>query len=178
MKKIICGVLTLILIFSICSFSASAAVSTSFIIDNDSSDSACDTSHYGFDIYVTGSSHYNGDCRRGLTSNTSAWYSWINESKKISSTSPISVTAGYYINNSRFTDPAACYYIEQRDGGYLMARVNQNTAPVGWSYINYTVNKNYATPGGFSVYGMSLGTSGSGSGYTGADAIRVSATAN
>ena len=55
MKKIICGVLTLILIFSICSFSASAAVSTSFIIDNDSSDSACDTSHYGFDIYVTGS---------------------------------------------------------------------------------------------------------------------------
>lgn len=59
-----------------------------------------------------------------------------------------------------------------------MARVNQNTASVGWLYINYAVNKNYATPGDFSIYGMSLGTSGSGSGYTGADAIRVSVMAN
>ncbi len=75
MKRIICGVLTVVLIFSICTFSTFAVTSTSFIIDNDSSDSACDTSHYGFDIYVTGSSHYKGDCCRGLTSNTSARYS-------------------------------------------------------------------------------------------------------
>ena len=178
MKRILCCFLALTLLATVFSFSASAASSTNFIIDNDSSDSACDTEHLGFDIYVTGSSHYNGDCRRALTSNTDAWHIWENESKMLRSTNPISVTAGIYLNNSRFTDPDAHYYVQQRDGGYLMKRLDQNTARAGWTYINYTINKNYATPGGYSVKGVMVCTSGSGTGYTGADAISVSATTN
>ena len=109
MKRILCCVSALVLFVTIFSFSASAASSTNFIIDNDSPDSACVTEHVGFDVYVTGSSHYNRDCRRALTSNTAAWYSWENESKMLRSTNPISLTAGIYLNNSKFTDPDAHY---------------------------------------------------------------------
>lgn len=88
---------------------------------------------------------------------------------------PIPVKAGVYLNNTRFTDPQARYYVVQRDGGYFMGTINQNTAPSGWSYISYTISKNYSTLGGFSLYGISLSQLGIGSGYTGADAIKVEA---
>lgn len=49
-----------------------------------------------------------------------------------------------------------------------MGSINQNTAPAVWFYINYSINKDYSVPNGFSFYGIS-------SRYTGTDAIKVTA---
>ena len=176
MKKILCGMLMVSVFLSVFSLNTSAETTVSFTIDNDTVDSTCINWQNGFDIYVTGSAHYNDDCRRALTSNTEAFYEWSKRSCMLASSKPIYVTAGYYLNNTLFTDPQAMYYIVQRDGGYLMGYVNQKTARGGWSYINYTITKNYATPGGYSVWGMSVSPSGVGTGYTGADAISIRAT--
>ena len=94
------------------------------------------------------------------------------------SSNPIRLTAGIYLNNVKFTDPQARYYVEQRDGGYFIGTINQNTARAGWSYLSYTINKNNNTPGSYSVEGLMVEPSGLNmSGYTGADAISINATA-
>lgn len=178
MKKMFCTILVFILIVSAFSFSASAASTANFLIDNDTVDSTCKTERDGFGIYVTGSSHYNGDCRRQSSSNKYTWYQWCKKSEAIySSYYPIYMVAGVYLNNSMFTDTQAHYYVVQRDGGYLMNILNQNTAPAGWTYFDYIISVNYATPNGFSLYGMYVSPSGTGTGYTGADAIRITAEA-
>ena len=177
MKKALGSIILIFaLIFSL-SFNAFVA-STSFTIDNDTIDSACKTMRDGFSIYATGKSQYNGDCRRESISNKTAWYSWTCSSKMLRSSNPIRLTAGIYLNNVKFTDPQARYYVEQRDGGYFIGTINQNTARAGWSYLSYTINKNNNTPGSYSVEGLMVEPSGLNmSGYTGADAISINATA-
>lgn len=176
MKKLLAviGLITA-LIFSL-SINTLAA-STSFTIDNDTIDSTCKNMRVGFSVYATGNSQYNGDCRRESISNKSAWYSWTCSSKMLRSNSPIKLKAGIYLNNVKFTDPQARYYVEQRDGGYFIGTINQNTARAGWNYISYTINTNNNTPGSYSVEGLMVTPSGINmSGYTGADAISISAT--
>lgn len=180
MKKVLSSLLVCALVIGVCTFSAYAASTANFIIDNDTVDKTCTVFRDGFDIYVTGSSHYNGDCRRQLSSNKYAYYEWRKKSKTdavYSYDAPIYVTAGVYLRNSLFTDTQAHYYLEQEDGSYLINIINQKTAREGWTYFDATINLNYATPNTFSVYGMSLSPSGIGSGYTGADAISIVAEA-
>lgn len=176
MKKLLCSFLVLTLMISVFAFSASAASTANYIIDNDTVDKTCTVLRDGFGIYVTGSSHYNGDCRRQLSSDRLKFYEWRKKSEADAVYSygyPIYVTAGVYLRNSLFTDTQAHYYLIQEDGGYLINIINQNTARAGWTYFDATINWNYATPNTFSVYGMSVSPSGIGSGYTGADAISI-----
>lgn len=180
MKKVVCFLLAFSLMISVFSFSTSAASSANYIIDNDTVDKTCTVLRDGFGIYVTGSSHYNGDCRRQLSSDSSKYYEWRKKSQADAVYSygyPIYATCGVYLKNSLFTDTQAHYYIVQEDGGYLINIINQNTAPAGWTYFDATINLNYATPTKFSIYGMSVSPSGIGTGYTGADAIRIVAEA-
>lgn len=168
----ICLILNLLII-------SSNAYDLSVIIDNDTSNTSIFNNHReGFEIYVTGSSHYNSDCRRDYNTEKYNRYYWnLNSSYgNITKYTPINLMVGIYLNNPLFQDTQAGYWLQQKDGGYMMATVNQNTAPVGWSYIYYTVNLNYATPGLYSVTGISVRASGNGSGYTGADAISLYGT--
>ncbi len=178
MKKLLCTILIMVLTVSAFSFNTSAASKAYFVIDNDTVDSTCKTERNGFTVYVTGSSHYNGDCRRQASSNKNAKYSWCKKSEAVHSVYyPIYMAAGVYLNNTKFTDTQAHYYVVQRDGGYLMNILNQKTAPGGWTYFDYTIYMNNTTPETYSLYGMSVSPSGIGSGYTGADAISISAEA-
>lgn len=144
------------------------------IIDNDTSDSNYYNVRNSFAIYVSGSTQYNGDSRRAYSSSRDR-YSWM-WNNAIYNSGPyknISITFGVYLNNYLFTDEKSAYYIEQKDGGYIAYNINQNTAKTGWNYFDCVINKNYATPGTFSVIGASVQASGTGSGFTGADAISL-----
>lgn len=83
MKKLLCSFLVLTLMISVFAFSASAASTANYIIDNDTVDKTCTVLRDGFGIYVTGSSHYNGDCRRQLSSDRLKYYEWRKNHKQM-----------------------------------------------------------------------------------------------
>ena len=179
MKKIICGILIVAIIASFFTFTTSGASKANYKIDNDTVDNTFMNRRSGFDIYVTGSSHYNGDCRRQLSSNANAYYEWRKKSDPVYSKDyPIYVTVGVYLNNTRFTDTRAHYHIIQEDDRYLINILDHNTARAGWTYFDATFNWNNTTPNEFTVYGLAVTPSGLGNGlYTGADAIHINAEA-
>ena len=162
-------------------FPASAVTTRKCLIDNDTAD---DANYYnernGYGIYVTGSEHFNGDCRRKYTSSGASSYTY-----ELKSPLSFTCTASYaylnvYYNNTWFTDPAAVYYVQGNNYSwgqmaYTVATVNQATRPKGWSNVARAYSLNSAS------YSDGVSTSPSGQntgGYTGVDAIEFYITYN
>lgn len=175
--KIIPAILTMFVF--LCSCITAFAGNIYYVIDNDTVESGFYNARNGFNSYVSGSgtTHFNDDCRRTPSANSNDYYGWYSNQAFSNNhqNSNITLGTGVYLYNTLFTDPAAKYYVEQPDGLYLMYTVNQNTAPGGWSYRTFVLNQNHSTPGWYAVRGMVVCPSGTGSGQTGADAVRYSA---
>lgn len=182
MKKFLSILLASCLMISCSIFPANAAtVSTSYYIDNDTSDTAnCYNVRNGYAAYISDSGYYNGDLRRTYSYSSSDTYSWMRNvsfGNKVKN-NPINMTVGVYLKSTVLSDTSAKYWCVQSDGGYMMFTVNQSTNANGWSYYSYTLKTNYATPGWYSIKGIEVHPSGTGSGYSAADAIYVSANSN
>lgn len=152
--------------------SNTARSSVRYTIDNDTIDSRYSNTRYGFSIYYEGSQHYNGDARRTASANKNHRYGWVG-TNFYTPKKELYVTIGMYLNSSLFTDSRTGYWSNQGIDSFLIGRKNQNTAPAGWSYMNGVLDKNYATVEGIPLKGIDVAPSGTGSGYTGADAISV-----
>lgn len=182
MKKFLSVLFAFCLMISCSLFPANAAtVSTSYYIDNDTSDTAnCYNVRNGYAAYISDSSYYNGDLRRTYSYSSNDSYSWM---RKVSfgntvKYSPVNMTVGVYLKSTVLSDTSASYWCSQPDSAYRMFYLNQSTNANGWSYHSYTLKTNHATPGWYSIKGIEVHPSGSGSGYSAADAIYVSANSS
>lgn len=152
------------------------SASTKYYIDNDTSDTAnCYNVRNGYAAYIKDGDYYNGDLRRTYSYSGSESYSWMRNSAFSNSVknAPISMTVGVYLKSTVLSDTSASYWCNQPDGGYRMFYVNQATNANGWSYYSYKLNTNHSTPGWYSLKGIEVHPSGTGSGYSAADAIYV-----
>ncbi|MGM9574901.1 MAG: hypothetical protein ACI3VE_03260 [Oscillospiraceae bacterium] len=158
---------------------SSASSSISYFIDNDTSDTAnCYNNRNGYAAYISDSDYYNGDLRRTYSYSSSDSYAWMRKTAFSNSikNNPIHMSVGVYLKSTVLSDTAASYWCVQSDGGYIMFYVNQATNANGWSYYTYTLNTNHSTPGWYSLKGIEVHPSGTGSGYSAADAIYVYAS--
>lgn len=183
MKRIITIIIVISMMlscFSFPAFSESRAVATtSYRIDNDTSDTAnCFNIRAGYTAYIRDSDYYNGDLRRTYSYSSSDSYAWMRKTSfgNYIQYKPINLTIGVYLKSSVLSDSAASYWCSQRDGAYRMFFVNQSTNANGWSYYTYTIKTNNSTSGWYSIRGVEVMPSGSGSGYSAADAISVYAS--
>lgn len=160
-KKILASLSAIVL--GLIVFSSSAFAST-LVVDNDCTSSApgynaLSSSHWA---YGTGSG-YNNDYRMisdsYLGSLSNDYYGWIyNVSNK---------TTGHYVYlaNINFNNPSVAY---QLDFSSTIVKVNQNTAPSGWTYLgSHTSNSD-----GTSIY-IDGAESSSTAGHAGADATEI-----
>lgn len=145
--------------------------SVNYRIDNDTIDSRYRNERYGFSTYYEGAQHYNGDARRTASVNKNHHYQWLGP-RFDTPNKKIYLTMGTHLNSSLFTDTKARYWSIQGFEMFLIGTKNQNTAPAGWSYMNGVLDRTYEGPG-MRLDGICLMPSGTGSGYTGADAISV-----
>lgn len=149
---------------------------TTFLIDNDTIDSSCSNSRYGFNEYLSDTGHYNNDARRQLTKGGgSYWYRWESNGG-FWKNGTIYAKVGVYVNNKYFLDSAAEYYVE-RTYSTIMAPVgtlNQNYAKAGWNYFNEISLDSLSADDANKSSFVEVWPSGNNqTGYTGADAIQV-----
>ena len=182
MRKLISLIIVTIIMFSCIIFPAFADTrstkSVNYKIDNDTSDTAnCYNIRNGYTAYIKDSDYYNGDLRRTYSNSSSDSYSWVRKTTFGNSVknNPINLIVGVYLKSTVLSDSAASYWCMQKDGAYKMFTMNQTTHANGWSYYSYTINKNYQTAGWYSIMGIEVMPSHTGSGYSAADAISVSA---
>ncbi len=179
MKKILATIIVVSMMLSCLSFPALATtVTTTYRIDNDTSDTAnCFNIRVGYTAYIKDSGYYNGDLRRTYSSSEDS-YSWVRKNSfgNRVKNSPIYMTVGVYLKSNVLSDSAARYWCMQNDGAYLMFSMNQATNANGWSYHSYTLKTNYQVSGWYSIKGIEVMTSQTGSGYSAADAIYVFAS--
>lgn len=147
---------------------------TEWEIDNDTIASKVANSLRGFDTYLNGSNHYNGDARRSPTG-TDARYIWevINAgAQNASSYACLYMDLHIWLNDASFNDPYAEYWVGDSTISYPFCTINQRVAYPGWN--NRSSAKNTSVrPGYFFINNVSV-TPGSTSGYyTGADCIRL-----
>ena len=148
-----------------------------FYIDNDDAHGYSNARIGGFDTYLSGSSHYNGDARREETGKNAEYWWYFEGSGKTSSTS-ITVTLHAYVNHSTFTDPKANYCVNACSTNFDIGYLDQDSADAGWNYVGRrtvkpltSIGYNSVTPTGIVVQPSSF------NGYnTGADGIRVNLT--
>lgn len=158
-------------------FSSLVAVnSVAVYIDNDDAHGYSNTRR-GFDTYLSGDSHYNGDARRQSTGGNYEYAWWLNSASETSSSSII-VTLEAYVNHSNFTDPNATYYVNGCDTIFEVNSINQNTADAGWNYVGRRVVKPLTSIGYTRITTSAVCViPSSNSGYnTGADGIWVTLT--
>lgn len=158
---------------------ARASKTISYYIDNDTSNTAnCYNIRSGYTAYIKDSDYYNGDLRRTYSSSRSDTYSWMRKTSfaNVVQYSPIYLTIGVYLKSTVLSDSAARYWCSQHDAAYIMFSLNQSTNANGWSYHTYTLKTNAATSGWYSIRGVEVMPSGTGSGYSAADAIYVYAS--
>ena len=89
---------------------------------------------------------------------------------------PIYLTIGVYLKSTVLSDSAARYWCAQHDAAYIMFSLNQSTNANGWSFHKYTIKTNSSTAGWYNIQGVEVMPSGTGSGYSAADAISVYAS--
>lgn len=179
MKKILAFIIVVSMMLSYLAFPAFAeTVTIEYWIDNDTSDTTnCFNIREGYTAYIKDSGYYNGDLRRTY-SNSKDCYSWVRKNSfgnKVKN-SPIYMVVGVYLKSNVLSDTAARYWCMQNDGAYLMFSMNQSTNANGWSYNYYTLKKNYQISGWYSIKGIEVMTSQTGSGYSAADAVYVFAS--
>ena len=133
---------------------ARASKTISYYIDNDTSDTTnCYNIRSGYAAYIKDSDYYNGDLRRTYSSSRSDSYSWM-----------------------RQTSFGNVVQYEPHDAAYIMFSLNQSTNANGWSFHKYTIKTNSSTAGWYNIQGVEVMPSGTGSGYSAADAISVYAS--
>lgn len=152
---------------------ASTAVTTCFI-DNDTSDR---DNYYnergGFTAYLNDSNYYNGDMRRALSSSTDSYTWFMYDAPSVSSTKTVRVDLDVYLYSSTSNDTAAQLAAETSAyESQLIANMNQKLAPNGWS--SYARQFKFINNANF--LGIAIYASGTGSGYTGADAVEFTLT--
>lgn len=145
--------------------------SVNYRIDNDTIDSRFRNRRYGFSTYFENAYSYNGDARRTASVNKDDYYEWIGY-RLDTMNRKIYLNMGIYLNSTSFTDTKAEYWSIQGFQMFLIGTKNQNTAPAGWSYTNSVLDRTYEVSG-MRFDGINVSPSGTGSGYTGADAISV-----
>jgi hypothetical protein len=175
----------LIAMLMLCNSAITAfAATTSYVVDNDTSDTSnCYNIRVGYTAYISDSDYYNGDLRRTMASNSNDYYHWMryNAFSNIVKYKPIVMSVGVYLKSSVLSDTAASYSVLQPNGSgandlYSMFTMNQSLNANGWSYHSHTISYNYGTSGWFSIKGICVHPSGIGSGYSAADAVSVYAT--
>lgn len=179
MKRLITVLLVVVLVFSL--MTTALAASTSYYVDNDTSDTNnCYNVRVGYTAYISDSDYYNGDLRRTMSANSSDEYDWMRYYPFGNTVryNNISMTVGIYLKSSVLSDTAASYWCIQpngdgSDGNYRMFYLNQSLYADGWTYKSYTVNVNYGTPGYYTINGIAVKPSGTGNGYSAADAVYV-----
>lgn len=146
--------------------------SISCLIDNDTIDSDYYNERYGFLAYLNDSNYYNEDMRRTYSDEGDDGYCWYTESPlDHESRDDIDVDLDIYLYSSTSRDPAANYYLDSMGDVTIVGKrvcvFDQSTSPNGWNSFSRSVF--YGFPG--EVWGISIYPSGSGSTYTGADAV-------
>ena len=150
------------------------AQGTTITVDNDALSSTGST-HTGSSEefkYITGGTLKNGDAR---IANSGGAYQYFYHQIPVPLTAnqgSCSLRAFLYHND--FTDPGAVYVVMGSESyatlGTIVGRINQATAPAGWSYIGARTRFSTQKWG----HGAIVGTSGKGSQYAaGADQIEI-----
>lgn len=141
-------------------------------IDNDTSDrNDYFNERYGFTAYLNDSNYYNGDMRRALSNSNDnyAWYMY--DGPLIVPFEEVSLNLMVYLYSSTANDSAAMFTADST--GYetcFITNMNQGLAPNGWSSYSRSFSFKNGNPNTYFL-GLSLRCSGTGTGYTGADAV-------
>lgn len=140
-------------------------------IDNDDSQGHSNKA-VGTWTYVSDTDLYRNDARRIKSTKKSAEYYWIFK-KSFEKDSAIYAKASVYINNPYFLDTAAEYYWDDTLVDKKAGTINQKYATKGWNSLPKK-KLTYALPDGTQYCSfLYVSPSGTGSNYTGADAVKV-----